>query len=36
MGKRKGLDDLSEIIKELVRAENGAIVFTSSTGRQDS
>jgi WD40 repeat protein len=38
MGKtrRRGLLDVSTVINELAAAENGAIVFSSSTGRQYS
>jgi WD40 repeat protein len=34
--KRRGLLDVNSIINELAAAENGAIVFSSSTGRQYS
>ncbi|MBF0466241.1 MAG: caspase family protein [Nitrospirae bacterium] len=36
MGGRKGLDDINGVINELTSAENGAIVFAASTGRQYS
>lgn len=36
MGKRRGADDLTGFINELSSAENGAVVFASSTGRQYS
>jgi hypothetical protein len=36
MGGRRGLNDITGIINELTSAENGAVVFASSTGRQYS
>ncbi len=36
MGGRKGVADLTEVINELSSAENGLVVFTSSTGKQYS
>jgi WD40 repeat protein len=36
MGKRKGMVDVNAIASELAGAENGVVVFTSSTGRQYS
>lgn len=33
---RRGGPDINRIINELVEAENGAVVFSSSTGRQSS
>jgi len=33
---RRGNPDISRIVNELIQAENGAVVFTSSTGRQSS
>ncbi len=36
MGARKGLVDINGIVNELASAENGAVVFTSSTGNQYS
>ncbi|MBF0591896.1 MAG: caspase family protein [Nitrospirae bacterium] len=37
MGEKGGIDlDLNRIINELVSAENGVVVFASSTGRQKS
>ena len=36
MGKRRGLDDLTGMVNELSSAENGAVVFAASTGRQSS
>jgi WD40 repeat protein len=34
--KRRGLFDINAVINELAAAENGAVVFSSSTGRQYS
>jgi len=34
MGARRGLNDITGIINELTSAENGAVVFASSTGNQ--
>ncbi len=36
MGGRKGVADVNAFVNELASAENGAVVFTSSTGRQIS
>lgn len=36
MGTRKGIPDINGIVNELTSAENGAVVFTSSTGNQYS
>ncbi len=37
MGDRRGVPvDVDEIVNDLVSAENGVVVFTSSTGRQYS
>ena len=36
MGARRGVADINAFVNELSSAENGAIVFTSSTGRQYS
>jgi WD40 repeat protein len=36
MGKRKGMVDVNAVANELASAENGVVVFTSSTGRQFS
>jgi WD40 repeat protein len=36
MGTRKALGDVTSIANELASAENGAVVFASSTGRQFS
>lgn len=36
MGGRRGLPDITGIVNELASAENGAVVFASSTGRQYS
>jgi WD40 repeat protein len=36
MGGRKGMVDINAFVNELASAENGAIVFTSSTGKQIS
>ena len=33
---RKGLNDITGVINELASAENGVVVFSSSTGRQSS
>lgn len=35
-GKTKGIGDITAVINELASAENGAIVFSASTGRQVS
>ncbi len=34
MGKRRGVADIDSIVNELASAENGAVVFASSTGKQ--
>lgn len=34
MGTRRGVADINAVVNELTSAENGAIVFASSTGRQ--
>ncbi len=34
--RKGGLDDMSAVINELASAENGVVVFSSSTGRQSS
>lgn len=34
--RKGGLDDVSAVINELASAENGVVVFSSSTGRQSS
>lgn len=36
MGKRRAAADITGIVNELTSAENGAVVFTSSTGNQYS
>jgi WD40 repeat protein len=36
MGGRRGLDDITRLVNELSSAENGAVVFAASTGRQYS
>ena len=36
MGKRRGSYDINSIINELASAENGLVIFTSSTGNQYS
>ncbi|MEI6208825.1 MAG: caspase family protein [Desulfuromonadales bacterium] len=36
MGGRRGLTDINSIVNELSSAENGVVVFASSTGRQYS
>jgi WD40 repeat protein len=36
MGKRRGLADVNSVVNELASAENGAVVFASSTGNQYS
>ncbi len=36
MGKRRGLADLTAVVNELSSAENGVVVFASSTGNQYS
>lgn len=36
LGGRRGLTDLNGVINELASAENGVVVFSSSTGRQYS
>ena len=35
-GRRRGHPDVTRIVNELISAENGAVVFSSSTGRQYS
>ena len=32
--KRRGVSDINAVVNELASAENGAVVFTSATGRQ--
>ena len=34
MGARRGVADITAVVNELASAENGAVVFASSTGRQ--
>ncbi len=34
MGARRGVADINALVNELTSAENGAVVFASSTGRQ--
>jgi uncharacterized caspase-like protein len=36
MGKRRGQADITAVVNELASAENGAVVFASSTGNQYS
>jgi WD40 repeat protein len=36
MGGRRGINDITGVINELTSAENGAVVFASSTGNQYS
>lgn len=36
MGKRRGIADINAVVNELTSAENGVVVFASSTGRQYS
>lgn len=36
MGGRRSLGDINQIVNDLTAAENGVVVFTSSTGRQYS
>ena len=36
MGQQRGSADLTAIVNELTSAENGVVVFASSTGRQYS
>ena len=36
MGKRRGVTDINAVVNELASAENGAVVFASSTGNQYS
>ena len=36
MGSRRGVADLNAVVNELTSAENGTVVFASSTGRQYS
>jgi uncharacterized caspase-like protein len=36
MGGRRGVSDVTDIVNELASAENGTVVFASSTGRQYS
>ena len=35
-GRRRGMVDINAVVNELTSAENGAVVFASSTGKQDS
>jgi len=35
-GRRRGTVDINAMVNELTSAENGAVVFASSTGKQDS
>jgi len=35
-GRRRGSVDINAVVNELTSAENGAVVFASSTGKQDS
>lgn len=34
MGARRAVTDINAVVNELSSAENGAVVFASSTGRQ--
>ena len=34
MGTRRGVADINQVVNELAAAENGVVVFTSSTGKQ--
>ena len=36
MGKRRGATDINAVVNELASAENGVVVFASSTGKQYS
>lgn len=36
MGGRRGAVDIDALVNELVKAENGAVVFAASSGNQDS
>ena len=36
MGTRRGVTDINQVVNELASVENGAVVFTASTGRQFS
>ncbi len=36
MGTRRGVADITAVVNELASAENGVVVFASSTGRQYS
>lgn len=36
LGRRRGTIDINAVVNELTSAENGAVVFASSTGKQDS
>jgi WD40 repeat protein/uncharacterized caspase-like protein len=36
LGRRRGSVDINAVVNELTSAENGAVVFASSTGKQDS
>lgn len=36
LGRRRGSIDINAVVNELTSAENGAVVFASSTGKQDS
>ena len=35
-GARRGVADINAVVNELASAENGAVVFASSTGKQYS
>lgn len=35
-GKRRGSDDMTNALRELVNAENGVVVMTASTGKEGS
>jgi WD40 repeat protein len=35
-GKRRGVDDITDTLRELVNAESGVVVMTASTGKESS
>lgn len=35
-GKRRGISDMTDALRELVNAESGVVVMTASTGKEES
>jgi uncharacterized caspase-like protein len=35
-GKRRGVDDMTDTLRELVNSESGVVVMTASTGKESS